>query len=649
MQPRQSARQLAGQSVTLAEQKLDNLYPEEEKNVYASSPPAPETDIDTGTDTDSEVDEPSSCDYPLRGSLDDTNSDSKNDFSPRAKDDVVVIGGGIAGCSAALELAARGFKVMLLEKSTLFSGSSGKTPGRLGLGFHYGHVDTAVMYLKETLDFVKKNPGFRVGEDLELNHPVRRGHYYILKNSMPGPQEVLSVYTKLKKVYEEEVKNDPTLIKTWGTVDNFFRVLKKEQYEKGVDASQVAIGIETAEHLLDWQKFSESLKEKVLFSSDIIVRENIEVVDIKRGSYGSIYNKRFVIFDSNKEVLTADYVVNATWGDIKRLNAMANVADPTPIVNRTKVIATVKLPDKLKGMHSVFMCMGAGCMFTNLGNGYGKMTYAPVTNVFATKPDQLQPDEKQQALIAVTAEEKARVGQAILNGVNSFVKMPGVMVERIDYGVVQTKGEEANIYDIKSALHKRNYYLIRVNELGWVSAPAMKLPYGVEMAPIVGDVMKSHRDQTEKMKNRYIISSSATRSAAQFLKQFINFKVEECALSDLEKHTKLFEEITLPTINRKAILNRSINDLSKKFGSPSTMQAASPTSFGLYKKPKVKEEKPLPINQQHIATSQDYSSKFRQSLFHRKKEGNRNHSQCSVSDGSRRPGLTTSIIPCFKL
>src|SRR3954469_10884574 len=46
--------------------------------------------------------------------------------------DVIVIGGGVAGLSTALQLAARGQKVTLLEKGELASGSTGQASGLLG-------------------------------------------------------------------------------------------------------------------------------------------------------------------------------------------------------------------------------------------------------------------------------------------------------------------------------------------------------------------------------------------------------------------------------------------------------------------------------------------------------------------------------------
>lgn len=52
--------------------------------------------------------------------------------------DVVVIGGGFAGLSAALELAQRGFSVALLEADRVGSGASGRNGGQAIVGFASG-------------------------------------------------------------------------------------------------------------------------------------------------------------------------------------------------------------------------------------------------------------------------------------------------------------------------------------------------------------------------------------------------------------------------------------------------------------------------------------------------------------------------------
>lgn len=54
------------------------------------------------------------------------------------REDVGVIGGGIAGCSAALHLAERGYKVALLEANTVGYGASGRSGGQTIFGLAVG-------------------------------------------------------------------------------------------------------------------------------------------------------------------------------------------------------------------------------------------------------------------------------------------------------------------------------------------------------------------------------------------------------------------------------------------------------------------------------------------------------------------------------
>ncbi|HEX2493787.1 MAG TPA: FAD-binding oxidoreductase, partial [Steroidobacter sp.] len=52
--------------------------------------------------------------------------------------DVCVVGGGIAGCSTALHLAERGYRVVLLEGGRVGWGASGRSGGQIITGFACG-------------------------------------------------------------------------------------------------------------------------------------------------------------------------------------------------------------------------------------------------------------------------------------------------------------------------------------------------------------------------------------------------------------------------------------------------------------------------------------------------------------------------------
>ncbi len=64
--------------------------------------------------------------------------------------DVCVIGGGIAGCSTALHLAERGYRVVLLEGKRIAWGASGRSGGQAIFGFAAGQDKLEAQVGKET-------------------------------------------------------------------------------------------------------------------------------------------------------------------------------------------------------------------------------------------------------------------------------------------------------------------------------------------------------------------------------------------------------------------------------------------------------------------------------------------------------------------
>ncbi|MFC0268273.1 NAD(P)/FAD-dependent oxidoreductase [Kushneria aurantia] len=74
---------------------------------------------------------------------------SLDDTTPLAgaqRFDVAIIGGGVTGCSAALHLAERGYRVALLEAGEIGAGASGRSGGQIlpGLGTDIGVIERAL-------------------------------------------------------------------------------------------------------------------------------------------------------------------------------------------------------------------------------------------------------------------------------------------------------------------------------------------------------------------------------------------------------------------------------------------------------------------------------------------------------------------------
>lgn len=136
----------------------------------------------------------------------------------------IIMGAGIAGCESALELAKLG-KVILVEKrSEILSGSSDNTQRRLGLGFHYSDIATAKFYLHASIKFLKKYPGFIVGQNHDQMHPYRRGRYFVVKNSLFPLEKISEVYSQLRQEYQRLITLDPSN-KILGEPECLFRFL----------------------------------------------------------------------------------------------------------------------------------------------------------------------------------------------------------------------------------------------------------------------------------------------------------------------------------------------------------------------------------------------------------------------------------------
>ena len=223
---------------------------------------------------------------------------------------ICVLGAGAAGVCAALELAARGYQVKIFEKNTVFSGASGNNPGRMGHGFHYTDLNTAIMYLRESITLQRKYPNYLVGKDKPLGHPIRHGRYFITKDSIHSVEEVLDTYEKINEEYARLVAEDSANA-VFGPPEKFYRLLDPKEYKDQVNSSIVAAGVETAEHLFDWKSFAEDRKADILKHPNIILYEHSEVVRIERGEPNT---GRFALYIKSKTGMTGrfntDYIVN---------------------------------------------------------------------------------------------------------------------------------------------------------------------------------------------------------------------------------------------------------------------------------------------------------------------------------------------------
>jgi hypothetical protein len=399
------------------------------------------------------------------------------------RSEVVVIGGGVAGISAAFELS-KYYPVTIVEKHHLFDGSSGRNPGRMGLGFHYIDYETSKLYLEASIEVQKHYPHFRIGEYLPFEHPVRHGRYYVMKDSLYTFEEVLVTYRRLQARYAELVAENPEN-KVFGEPEHFFRILEPHEYNAYINADIVVGGVETCEHLFNWQSFSLHIRQMILSNSNIRLIENAEVVDFRHWyEFDTRYQVLITTRHGENLTVKTNYIINSAWQNIEYLNDKLGITYiKGQRTNRLKCLVEVKLPTSLISLNSSFFCMGSFCMFSNMGDGRGMMTLADVTNMDVSSKITISSEMAKYVNGEISLAEKQGIGVEIKAGVARYIYgMKEAEIIDVKFGIVQTIGE-MTLEDLmhRDALHHlRNDHYVREEMQGLISNPAMKLFYFIQ-------------------------------------------------------------------------------------------------------------------------------------------------------------------------
>ena len=257
----------------------------------------------------------------------------------RLRKSIVIIGGGAGGCCTAIELAKTGlYNVSLLEKNQeLMRESSDATPGRLGLGFHYADKTTALHFLHVTVDFVKTYGRFRQEIGRNQSHPLRRGRYFIVKDSLVPARDILDTYEAIKQEYAKMVREDPSC-EVFGLPKDIYRILDPDEFKADVEMEKIELGIETAEELLDWPRLREFIVDQLERKENrIFVLTNTNVVTVTPREFGGYDVDGVNTYHGGAVRIYADFVVNASWYNISKFNKMLGISSACRYGHRCKL------------------------------------------------------------------------------------------------------------------------------------------------------------------------------------------------------------------------------------------------------------------------------------------------------------------------
>lgn len=430
---------------------------------------------------------------------------------------VTIIGGGAAALGAAEHLAAQvdefgnsKFHVVILEKSEMFTGASGRNPGRQGHGFHYADLETALTYLRESIRVQRKYPGFHdVPENAPADSVFRHGHYFITKDTNVPIEKILETYRGIEAEYKRLVEEDPAN-EVFGPPEKFMRFMDPSEYEHQVNADKIQLGVETAETLFNWPKFAEATRQRLNATPNIELREFCEVTNLERNleegaRFKITINNRNGIPEGGEgkvETYETDYIVNSTWEKIKHLEHMLKVPQkpgqkPEKVrTNRLKALVVYELPPELQNTNSKFFCMGQHCMLSVKPNGIGMGTYAKETNRKVSTAIEIEPDMQRFLDGKISDEEKFALGERLKAGMIDYIPgLKNAKIKDVKFGIIQTPGELKleDLSDSSNSYNTRKEFCVEQGPcLGIIANPSMKLFYFLKNGELVGELLETN-------------------------------------------------------------------------------------------------------------------------------------------------------------
>lgn len=345
-----------------------------------------------------------------------------------ARKKIAIIGAGIAGCCTALELAKRGFSVILFEKNeSLLSGTSNSTPGHLDVGFQYQNKKTAISCLAAVIRFIRKfnEDAFVVGNE-DNNLPLlMQSNFFITSSGISEHAQVQRLLKILQEEYIHLIKLDPEN-RVFGEPEAFFIPMSVDAYKDSVNLDKVYYGFTMVQRTLNWPKFKTYIIEQITaFEKQgmIAVHTQNAVSHIARHGFEfAVHTKH----QTTNTTYLADTVVVAAWQGTQAINnasQLPNIATTHSI----KAMVTIKIASQYieNYLKSTFFCHDPSCSVTNVGKDEEGNYIFHILNIAShlavIQPDQEIPEDWVRCLDGcATLEEQTKHAAAIVAVASEF-------------------------------------------------------------------------------------------------------------------------------------------------------------------------------------------------------------------------------------
>jgi hypothetical protein len=362
---------------------------------------------------------------------------------------VAVVGGGIQGCTVALELARRDIDVELFERRTrIYEGASRHGEGKIHLGFVYAGdrtLRTARLMARGAAVFA---PALRrwIGDGVDRLPVSTPFTYAVHRASMRSPDELEETYGRITALIDGLVP--PA---AYFGADRPGRVRRLEPGEGGGYGDDVAALFETAELAVGPDDLARALVCAVEAHPRIDVTTSTTVTAADRDR--RVLRARDP--EGERETPPFDHIVNCAWDGRLALDATTGLAPPPAFSFRMKYCARARLNGDAGRLPSTTIVLGPFGDVVDYGSGRAYLSWYPVGR--RGWSSDLSPPAWPEALTGEDAERLAAGIGAGLAGVlpaaaRVLAEHPGAVDVR--GGVIYARGD-TDVDDAASELHRR--------------------------------------------------------------------------------------------------------------------------------------------------------------------------------------------------
>jgi hypothetical protein len=362
---------------------------------------------------------------------------------------VAVLGGGLQGCCAALELAMRGVRVTLYERNPiLLAGAAAANEGKIHLGYNYASdrsLKTTHTLLRGALSFSQQLQRYL---DADVPLAAEPFVYAVHRESQVKVEEFATYLAATHGLVDATAGRDSYFGIDLRTAP---RRLTQSALESRFDPAYITAAFDTPEIAIDTIAMVMSMRRRIAEDPKIAVRTSRKVTAVEDdGARLRVHSTSIDSNDADSDTFSS--VVNALWDGRLAIDATRGIHPGRKWIHRFKhgirfqLLHTATLP-------SVTVVLGPFGDLVNYGDGSYYVSWYPAcmtahSEALLPPSWRAEPDEK--CLSRIVTKSFVAMG-AIVPQLHS-VRPQNIMVRG---GVIVAWGS-TDIDDYASELHRRH-------------------------------------------------------------------------------------------------------------------------------------------------------------------------------------------------